>query len=132
MAEDLFRTDFRVRRADLVAYAEASGDDNPIHQDEEAARAAGLPGVIAHGMYTMGLAANAITEWVGGVERVLDFSARFGKPVVVPEGNEGTTVSVSASVRKTNDDGTLELTVTASCDGVKVLSPCRATVLAER
>ncbi len=132
MAEDLFRTDFRVRRADLVAYAEASGDDNPIHLDEAAAEAAGLPGVIAHGMYTMGLAASAVTDWVGGVDRILDFSARFAKPVVVPEGDEGTTVTVSASIRKTNDDGTTELAVTVTCDGVKVLSPCRATVLAKR
>ena len=54
---------FTITRADLVAYAEASGDHNPIHQDEEVARSVGLPGVIAHGMYTMALAARAVGEW---------------------------------------------------------------------
>ena len=57
---------FTVTRADLVRYAEASGDHNPIHQDEDVARSVGLPGVIAHGMYTMALAARAVGEWFPG------------------------------------------------------------------
>ena len=62
---------YTVTRADLVAYAEASGDHNPIHQDEEVARSVGLPGVIAHGMYTMALAARAVADWFPGAERGL-------------------------------------------------------------
>ena len=59
---------YTVTRADLVRYAQASGDDNPIHQDEEVARSVGLPGVIAHGMYTMALAARAVSTWFPGAE----------------------------------------------------------------
>ena len=57
---------FTVTRADLVAYAAASGDQNPIHQDEEVALSVGLPGVIAHGMYTLALVGTAVAEWTGG------------------------------------------------------------------
>src|SRR6478736_8191416 len=74
---------FTVTRADLVAYAEASGDHNPIHQDEDVARSVGLPGVIAHGMYTLALVGRAVAEWTGGAE-VVDLGAKFTSPVVVP------------------------------------------------
>ena len=74
---------FTVTRADLVAYAEASGDHNPIHQDEEVARSVGLPGVIAHGMFTMALAARAVADWFPGAE-VVSFGCKFTAPVVVP------------------------------------------------
>ena len=72
-----------ITRADLVAYAEASGDHNPIHQDEEVARSVGLPGVIAHGMYTMALAARAVADWFPGAE-VVSLGCKFTSPVVVP------------------------------------------------
>ena len=74
---------YTVTRADLVAYAEASGDHNPIHQDEEVARSVGLPGVIAHGMYTMALAARAVADWFPGAE-VVSLGCKFTAPVVVP------------------------------------------------
>ena len=74
---------FTVTRADLVAYADASGDHNPIHQDEDVARSVGLPGVIAHGMYTLALVGRAVAEWTGGAE-VVDLGAKFTSPVVVP------------------------------------------------
>lgn len=127
--DELFAVDFTIRRADLVAYAKASGDHNPIHLDDEAARAAGLPGVIAHGMYTMGLAARAITDWAGGVDRLVQFNTRFGKPVVVPPGEAGTTVSVSGAVRKVHGDGRLEINLTVECGGERVLAPARAVLL---
>ncbi|MFM6852386.1 MAG: MaoC/PaaZ C-terminal domain-containing protein, partial [Terrabacter sp.] len=73
-----------VARETLVAYADASGDQNPIHQDEEFAKGVGLPDVIAHGMWTMGAAGSAVSAWAGGADRVVEFGTRFTKPVVVP------------------------------------------------
>src|SRR3546814_9762487 len=89
---------YAVTRADLVAYAAASGDQNPIHQDEAIAVAVGLPGVIAHGMYTMALAARAVATWTDDAE-VVELASKFVNPVVVPEG-EGVTVEVAGTVRK--------------------------------
>jgi acyl dehydratase len=110
-----------VDRARLVAYADASGDQNPIHQDEAFARSVGLPDVIAHGMWTMGAAVELVTDWVGDPGRVLSYSTRFTSPVVVPaEG--GAQIDVSGVVRSVDDEGgraTVELQVTSG--GTKVL-----------
>lgn len=125
--DELFSTAFTITRADLAAYAAASGDHNPIHQDDTAARAAGLPGVIAHGMYTMGLAARAVAEWAGGPATVSGFTARFAKPVPVPP-DAPATVTVAGTVRKVLDDGAIEVNLAVQCDGVKVLAPARATI----
>ncbi|WP_255672741.1 MaoC/PaaZ C-terminal domain-containing protein [Glycomyces amatae] len=130
VGETVFTTAYPVTRADLVAYADASGDQNPIHQDEAAAKAAGLPDVIAHGMYTMGLVSRAVLEWAAGAgvdARLTDFSARFAKPVVVPAG--GTTVEVEAKVRRL-DGRSVELAMTVTSEGEKVLAPSRATLTA--
>jgi acyl dehydratase len=105
---------YSVRRADLVAYADASGDPNPIHQDPDVARSVGLPDVIAHGMYTLALAARYVDELVGEPGRIAELGAKFTRPVAVPEG--GTEIEVSATWR---DEHTLALTVT--CHGEKVL-----------
>jgi acyl dehydratase len=117
---------FTITRADLVRYAEASGDDNPIHQDESVAASVGLPGVIAHGMYTMALAARAVTAWFPDAE-VVSFGCKFTNPVVVPaEG--GVDIEVAGEVKGTDADlTTVALTVT--CDGVKVLGMPRAVLL---
>jgi acyl dehydratase len=112
---------YRITRADLVAYADASGDHNPIHQDEAVARSVGLPGVIAHGMYTLALAARYVDEALGEPGRIAQIAAKFIRPVVVPE--EGTEVVVSGDRR---DDGTIVLTVT--CGGEKVLGAASAVV----
>lgn len=118
---------FRVTRADLVRYAGASGDFNPIHWSERTARAVGLPGVIAHGMFTMALVGRAVTGWAGSPDAVLDFSVRFTRPVPVPDDDEGTEVQVSATVRSVAD-GRAELDLTATCEGQKVLNLARAVV----
>ncbi|MFC4337335.1 MaoC/PaaZ C-terminal domain-containing protein [Salininema proteolyticum] len=120
--------EFSVTREDLRAYADASGDHNPIHLDEEAARAAGLPTVIAHGMFTMGLAARAVTEWrdEAGLEAdVSALTARFAKPVLV-DAEKGGEVTVEAKVRKVSPES-LELAVTATSQGARVLAPARVT-----
>jgi acyl dehydratase len=112
---------YRITRADLAAYADASGDRNPIHQDEAIARSVGLPGVIAHGMYTLALAARYVDEELGEPGRITQIGAKFTRPVVVPA--EGTEVVVSGDQR---DDGTLLLTVT--CAGEKVLGAASAVL----
>ena len=118
---------FRVTRADLVRYAGASGDFNPIHWSERIARAVGLPGVIAHGMYTMALAGRAVTGWAGAADAVLDFGVRFTRPVPVPDDDEGTEVAVSAVVKAVTGDRA-ELDLTATCQGQKVLAQARAVI----
>jgi acyl dehydratase len=124
MGIELEPRSFRVTRQDLVAYAAASGDQNPIHQDDEVARSVGLPGVIAHGMYTMALAARYVEEWVGGTGRVVALGAKFVKPVPVPP--EGAEVEISGVCEQQGDDRVVALTVT--CNGEQVLGRFRATL----
>ena len=112
-----------VTRADLVAYAGASGDFNPIHWNERFATAVGLPGVIAHGMFTMGSAVQLVTDWVGDPGAIIDYQTRFTKPVPVAdaEGNNapntgGNVISVSGKIGALTDDARtarVDLTVSA-------------------
>ncbi|WP_151083518.1 MaoC/PaaZ C-terminal domain-containing protein [Nocardioides cynanchi] len=118
---------FTVTRADLVRYAEASGDHNPIHQDEQVALAVGLPGVIAHGMYTMALAARAVAGWFPGAE-VVSFGCKFTNPVVVPEDGGAEVLVEGAAVP--GDDGLTTVTLTVTCAGQKVLGMPKAVVRA--
>lgn len=120
-----------VDRARLVDYANASGDQNPIHQDVQVARSVGLPDVIAHGMWTMGAALDVVTAYVGGDPgRVLSCTTRFTGMVVVPEG-QLVEVHVEGAVKKTDEaTATQTIEVTATCDGEKVLGRCQAVVRA--
>jgi acyl dehydratase len=119
---------FTITRADLVRYAEASGDHNPIHQDEEVARSVGLPGVIAHGMYTMALAARAVGEWFPGAD-VVSLGCKFTNPVVVPaEG--GVDVEIAGEAKEPDADGLTTVALTVTCDGQKVLGMPKAVIRA--
>ncbi|HZM78644.1 MAG TPA: MaoC/PaaZ C-terminal domain-containing protein [Candidatus Limnocylindrales bacterium] len=118
---------FRVTRADLVRYAGASGDFNQIHWSDRIATSVGLPGVIAHGMYTMALAGQAVAVWAGAADAVVDFGVRFTRPVQVPDTDEGTSVSFTAVV-KSVEDGFAILDLTAVCGGEKVLAQARAKI----
>jgi acyl dehydratase len=118
---------FAVTRAHLVRYAGASGDFNPIHWSERFAVGVGLPGVISHGMFTMGLAARAVAAWAGRADAVVDFGVRFTRPVPVPDTDEGAQVVVSGTVKKV-EDGLAHIEVTATCNGDKVLAQARAIV----
>ena len=109
---------FTITRADLVRYAEASGDHNPIHQDETVATSVGLPGVIAHGMYTMALAAGAVSAWYPGIA-VVSFGCKFTNPVVVPA--EGGVEIEVAGEEKSTEDGLTTVALTVTCGGTKVL-----------
>ena len=116
---------FTITRADLVAYAAASGDHNPIHQDEAVATSVGLPGVIAHGMYTLALAARAVADWFPDHE-VVSLGSKFTAPVVVPaEG--GAEVTVAGEARPA-EDGTTTVALTVTSGGQKVLGMPRAVV----
>jgi acyl dehydratase len=119
---------FRVTRADLVRYAGASGDFNVIHWSDRLASKVGLPGVIAHGMYTMALVGRAVTTWAGAPDGVVEFSVRFSRPVPVPDTDEGTEIEVSGVVKDVTDDGLTRLNLTATCQGEKVLSLATATI----
>jgi acyl dehydratase len=119
---------FRVTRADLVRYAGASGDFNLIHWNERTATAVGLPDVIAHGMYTMGLAGRAVTDWLGDPGALVDFGVRFSRPVVVPDTDDGTEVQVSGVVKRALDDRQVVVELTVTSAGAKVLGQARATV----
>jgi acyl dehydratase len=118
---------FYIDRALLKAYADASGDQNPIHQNEEFALSVGLPNVISHGMLTMALAGKYVTEWAGGSANVREFSARFIKPVVVPAG-EKVDLTFVATVSEV-DGSTVKLDITATSAGVKVLGMAKAVVV---
>lgn len=84
-------------RDTLVRYAGASGDFNPIHYRDDVATSVGLPGVIAHGMLTMGAASSPVAEWLGGAGTIADYQVRFTRPIPV-DGASGAAVSVIASV----------------------------------
>lgn len=118
---------FYINRALLKAYANASGDQNPIHQNEEFALSVGLPNVIAHGMLTMALVAKYVSDFAGGSAKVVEYGARFTKPVIVPAG-EDVDLTVSATVTAI-EEGRVSLTLSATSAGVKVLGMAKAVVL---
>ena len=115
-------------REGLAAYAHASGDMNPIHQDEEVAKSVGLPDVISHGMLTMGRAVRVVTDWVGDPTAVIEYSARMTRPVVVPNTAVGVPVTFTGKVAAINEDGTVRVDISAVFDGQTVLGQARATV----
>ncbi|GAA1286767.1 MaoC family dehydratase [Pseudonocardia aurantiaca] len=122
----------RVTRADLVRYAGASGDFNPIHWSDRVATGVGLPGVIAHGMLTMALAGRIVTDWAGGPAAVRSYGVRFTRPVVVPDDDEGALVEVTGKVSglTASEDGRhiAKVSITATFDGKTVLGRAVAEV----
>ena len=119
---------FQVTRTDLVRYAGASGDFNPIHWSDRVAGAVGLPGVIAHGMLTMALAARLLTDWAGDPAAVVEYGVRFARPVVVPDNDEGVTVTASGTVTELRGDGLVGVDVTVRVGEERVLTQARALV----
>lgn len=120
-----------ITRADLVKYAGASGDFNPIHWNERFAREVELPGVIAHGMFTMGAAVQLVTDWIGDPSAVVSYGTRFTKPVPVADvdGAPGAVVDVSGVVGAVDSDaGTARIDLTVTLDGQKVLVKAQAVV----
>lgn len=97
VGDEVASRSFTLTRDSLVRYAGASGDFNPIHYRDDVAAAVGLPGVLAHGMLTMGLSIQPVVDWVGGAEHILDYGVRFTRPIVV-DPQSGADVLVTAKV----------------------------------
>lgn len=116
----------KVERVNLVMYAGAGGDFNPIHWNEPFAKAVGLPDVIAHGMYTQAQLGRLLTDWVGDPRRILSFSVRFSAPVVVPA-DGGARIELTATVTAI-DDGVATVRLTATSAGAEVVKDAVATV----
>ena len=118
---------FTLTRADLVRYAGASGDFNVIHWNERVAKDVGLPDVIAHGMLTMGLAIEVVTDWLDDPSRLLSYGCRFTRPVVVPDDSQGAEVIVSGTVSSVAD-GVANVALRATCQDVTVLGKATAAI----
>jgi acyl dehydratase len=119
---------FPVERANLVMYAGASGDFNPIHWNQRFATEVGLPDVIAHGMFTMAQAGRVVTDWVGDPGAVEEYGVRFTRPVVVPDDGTGASIAVSGVVKEKLDGRRVRVELTARSGGEKVLAQSRAVV----
>lgn len=120
---------YHATRLDLIRYAGASGDFNVIHWSDRQATKAGLPGVIAHGMYTMAQAGRYVTELAGDDPgAVIEFSVRFSAMVTVPDDDHGATIDVTGTVAEQLDGNRVAIDITARQDGTKVLTRARAIV----
>jgi acyl dehydratase len=119
---------FAVTRADLVRYAGASGDFNPIHWSQRVATGVGLPDVIAHGMFTMALAGRVVTDWTGDPGALVEYQVRFARPVIVPDDDSGAEVTVRGVVGALLEGGRVRVDLTVTSGGEKVLSLARAIV----
>ena len=117
---------FELSRDSLVRYAGASGDFNAIHYRDDVAASVGLPGVLAHGMLTMGLAIQPVVDWIGDSAKVLDYQVRFTRPVVV-DPVLGQTVTVVAKVGAL-DDGIARIDLTVTVNGETVMGKAQARV----
>ncbi|MEV6605130.1 MaoC family dehydratase [Kutzneria sp. NPDC051319] len=118
----------RVKRDDLVRYAGASLDFNPIHWNERFADEVGLPGVIAHGMLTMALANELVSDWVGDPGAVIETTTKFTRPVPVPNDGVGALLEITGKVTEVREDGTAKVSVTVTFEGQTVLGRPTATV----
>lgn len=129
--QEIGRTTLEISRADLVRYAGASGDFNPIHWNERFARSVDLPGVIAHGMFTMGAAVQLVTDWIGDPGAVLDYQTRFTRPVTVEDADDapGAVVEITGTVGAVDaDNSTARIDLAVTFNGQKVLVKAQAVV----
>jgi len=120
--------DYHLTRDTLVRYAGASGDFNPIHYRDDIATSVGLPGVLAHGMLTMGVAVQSTVNWVGDAGRILDYQTRFTRPVMV-DASAGATISVAGKVAQVDSEaGTARVDLTVTLSGDTVLGKAQVLV----
>lgn len=133
VGDELAPLTMQFTRADLVRYAGASTDFNPIHWSERFARGVGLPDVIAHGMLTMAVAGRLVTAWTGDQGAIRSYSARFTRPVVVPDDDTGATLEVTGKVGALSEpdesgERIARVDITASSEGRTVLGRAVAEV----
>ena len=115
-----------LQRVNLVMYAGASGDFNPIHWNQRFAQAVGLPDVIAHGMLTMASAGRVVTDWLGDPGALVEYGVRFTRPVVVPDDDKGATLEITAAVAEKRDDNLVRVDITAKFNDTTVLGWAQA------
>jgi len=128
LGDEIPAVEFRLTRDTLVRYAGASGDFNPIHYRDDVASSVGLPGVLAHGMLTMGVAVQSTVRWIGDPGRILDYQTRFTRPVVV-DPDSGATISVAGKVAQVDDEsGTARVDLTVTYNGETVLGKAQVQV----
>ena len=128
VGQELPPRQFKITRDSLVRYAGASGDFNPIHYRDDFAQAVGLPGVLAHGMLTMGLAVQTVVDFVGDSGRILDYQVRFTKPVLV-DAKTRAMVEVSAKVIEIDEESkSARIDLTAVCAELTVLGKAQVRV----
>ncbi len=125
---ELARREITVDRARLVRYAGASGDFNPIHWNDRVAREVGLPGVVAHGMWTMGAVVDVVVEALGDPGAVLDYQVRFSRPVPVPDPGAATVLVVATVGAVDTDARTARIDLNVTCEGQRVLGKAQAVV----
>ena len=119
---------FHLTRDSLVRYAGASGDFNPIHYRDDFAQKVGLPGVLAHGMLTMGVAVQVAAEWVGDAGKVIDYGVRFTKPVLV-DATTGAVLTVTGKVGEIDaETNQVRIDLTAIFNETAVLGKAQARV----
>ena len=129
VGDELGEKRINVQRINLVMYAGASGDFNPIHWNERFAKVVGLPDVIAHGMYTMAQVGRVLSNHAGDPAGVVDYSVRFTKPVVVPDDDKGATIVVNGTVVEKDDSaGTVTVDIHATSGEDEVLGKARAVL----
>ena len=128
VGQELARTSHELTRDTLVRYAGASGDFNPIHYNDAVAAEAGLPGVIAHGMLTMGTAITGLLEAIADPTAVRAYSTRFTQPIPVPATGSAILEVVAVVGALDEEKGTARVDLTAEVDGTKVLGRARATL----
>ena len=134
VGQQIGSTTIPITRQDLVRYAGASGDLNPIHWNSSFAEGVGLPGVIAHGMFTMGAGVQLVSDWVGDPTAIVDYQTRFTKPVVVTDttatpGEPGAVVDVVGVIGALDPErSTVRVDLTVTFNGAKVLVKAQAVV----
>jgi acyl dehydratase len=128
VGQDLPAKEIHFTRESLVRYAGASGDFNAIHYRDDVAQAVGLPGVLAHGMLTMGAAVQVVVDFLGDSGKVIDYQVRFTKPVLV-DAVKGATLIVNATVVEIDEaEKIARIDLSATCDGVVVLGKAQLRV----
>jgi acyl dehydratase len=128
VGQELPAREFHLTRESLVRYAGASGDFNAIHYRDDVAKAVGLPGVLAHGMLTMGAAVQSVVDFIGDSGKVIDYQVRFTKPVLV-DAAKGATLVVNATVVEIDEAAKIaRIDLSATCDGVVVLGKAQVRV----
>ena len=128
VGQEIGSREFHLTRDSLVRYAGASGDFNPIHYRDDFAAAVGLPGVLAHGMLTMGVAVQVAADWVGDAGKVIDYGVRFTKPVVV-DAADGAILKVVGKIGEINvETSEVRVDLTATFNDTAVLGKAQARV----